>query len=312
MFYYDFLFFFCCFMVSVLHINNIAGVAGLISKQQKKNGMNSSVLVFSKNKFDYGYDFLVDSKKLRKVLGFWNIAKKYDVFHFHYKSIFKKGSDVMFWKTLGKKVFVHHHGSDIRGRGEYPVFEKYCANIFVSTPDILEWSKDSVWIPNPIDVEHFNVDSSLKKESDEICIVHAPNNRTVKGTKYVIDAVEKLREKGYKISFELVENKSHDEVIYAFKKADIVVDQLLLGWYGMVSVEAMALGKPVCVFIDEKYDSYLSSDALVNTSKEKLVDNLIRLVEDEKLRKDFGRKGRSYVESVHDVKKITEKVNSFY
>ena len=94
MFYGEFLLsFFVIFMVSVLHINNIAGTAGLISNQQRKMGMNSDVLVFSKNQFDFGYDFLIESKKIRKILDFWKIAKKYDVLHFHYKSVFRKGRE---------------------------------------------------------------------------------------------------------------------------------------------------------------------------------------------------------------------------
>ena len=63
-------------MVSVLHINNIAGTASLISQQQRKMDIKSDVLVFSKNQFDFGHDFIVESKKLRKVLSFWKIKSK--------------------------------------------------------------------------------------------------------------------------------------------------------------------------------------------------------------------------------------------
>ena len=36
-----------------------------------------------------------------------------------------------------------------------------------------------------------------------------------------------------------------------YRDADIVVDQLLAGWYGGFAVEAMALGKPVIAYLRE-------------------------------------------------------------
>jgi len=298
-------------MVSVLHVNNIAGAAGLFSDEQKRLDLKSDVLVFSKNKFDFGYNFLIEEKKFKKVYNFWKIAKEYDVFHFHYKSIFKRGRDVLLWKMLGKNIVVHHHGSDIRGIGELPVYNKYCDNIFVSTPDLLRWSKDSIWIPVPICLDDFE-EKNERRDSDVVNIVHAPNNRDVKGTKFVLDAVERIKKKGYNINFNLVENTSHDILMGFFKNADIVIDQLLLGWYGMVSVEGMALGKPVCVYIDEELESYLPFNPLVNTDKDDIFNSLVRLIEDEELRKDYGMKGKKFVKEFHDVKKVTKKINSCY
>ena len=44
---------------------------------------------------------------------------------------------------------------------------------------------------------------------------------------------------------ELVEGLHHDEAFERYRAADIVVDQLNAGWYGLFAIEAMALGKPV-------------------------------------------------------------------
>jgi hypothetical protein len=298
-------------MVSVLHVNNIAGAAGLLSDEQTRLHLKSDVLVFNKSKFNFDYDFLIKEKKIRKVINFWNIAKNYDVLHFHYKSIFKKGRDIILWKKLGKKIIMHHHGSDIRGIGELPVYKKYCDTIFVSTPDLIKWSKDSIWIPVPIYLDNFK-DKHEKTKSDVVTIVHAPNNRDIKGTKFVLKAIEKIKNKGYTINFNLVENTSHEILMSYLKNADIVIDQLLLGWYGMLSVEAMAFSKPVCVYIDETLNSYLPFNPLVTTDKQNIYDNLIRLIEDEKLRKEYGSKGKKFITEFHDVKKITKKINSYY
>ena len=81
-------------------------------------------------------------------------------------------------------------------------------------------------------------------------IVHAPSDRARKGTDAVLAAVEQLRAEGVEIELELVEGKPRAEARRAYERADVLVDQLVVGWYGGVAVEAMALGKPVVARID--------------------------------------------------------------
>ena len=51
---------------------------------------------------------------------------------------------------------------------------------------------------------------------------------------------------------ELVEGLHHDEAFERYRAADIVVDQLNAGWYGLFAIEAMALGKPVVTFLHDE------------------------------------------------------------
>jgi hypothetical protein len=82
-------------------------------------------------------------------------------------------------------------------------------------------------------------------------IVHAPSSRGVKGTRYLVEAVEHLRSNGLAIELLLVENMSRGAARALYERADLAVDQLLAGWYGGFAVEAMALGKPVVAYIRE-------------------------------------------------------------
>src|SRR5947199_333673 len=75
-------------------------------------------------------------------------------------------------------------------------------------------------------------------------VLHAPSNRRRKGTDHVIAACEQLP-----VDLEIVEGLPHDEARRHFERADIVVDQLNAGWYGVFALEAMALGKPVLTFL---------------------------------------------------------------
>jgi len=63
-------------------------------------------------------------------------------------------------------------------------------------------------------------------------------------------AVERLQQR-LPIEFVLVKGLPHAEAMRLYQKADLVIDQVLAGWYGGFAVEAMAMGKPVACYIRE-------------------------------------------------------------
>jgi glycosyltransferase involved in cell wall biosynthesis len=75
-------------------------------------------------------------------------------------------------------------------------------------------------------------------------VVHAPNHRALKGTSHVEQAVADLRAEGLDVRLTLVEGRPNTEVRAALREADVLVDQLLIG-YGLLAVEGMATGLPV-------------------------------------------------------------------
>ncbi len=50
----------------------------------------------------------------------------------------------------------------------------------------------------------------------------------------------------------MIENLTHEEALNEYSKIDVLVDQLLAGWYGGLAVEVMSLGKPVVAYIREE------------------------------------------------------------
>jgi hypothetical protein len=50
----------------------------------------------------------------------------------------------------------------------------------------------------------------------------------------------------------LIENSPHKRALEDYKNADLVIDQVLIGWYGGFAVEGMKMGKPVAAFIREE------------------------------------------------------------
>ena len=58
-----------------------------------------------------------------------------------------------------------------------------------------------------------------------------------------------MPERSLRFELELVEAKPFWEALQIYGSGDIIVDQLLAGWYGGFAVEAMALGKPVIAYL---------------------------------------------------------------
>jgi glycosyltransferase involved in cell wall biosynthesis len=169
---------------------------------------------------------------------------------------------------------------------------------------------DAEVIPPGIDVSAY--DPSLPGERTRPVIVHAPSSRRRKGTEHVIEAVA-----GLDADLEIVEGLHHDEAKERYRAADIVVDQLNAGWYGVFAIEAMALGKPVVTFLHDEAtarteEAFGVRVPIVNATKETLRERLQPLVESPEERRRIGAESRAYVEQVHDLDRVTDRLINLY
>jgi glycosyltransferase involved in cell wall biosynthesis len=142
--------------------------------------------------------------------------------------------------------------------------------------------------------------------------VHAPSNREKKGTQFVIDACAQLP-----VDLDVVEGVPHEEARARYARADIVIDQLNAGWHGVFALESMALGKPVVTYL--KPDVIERSAAgfgvripIVPATKETLVEALRPLVAQPPLRREIGALSRAYVEQVHDIDRVADRLLDLY
>jgi glycosyltransferase involved in cell wall biosynthesis len=165
-------------------------------------------------------------------------------------------------------------------------------------------------IPPGVDVAA--IEPAQPQERARPLIVHAPSSRRRKGTEHVVAALE-----GLDADLELVEGLRHDEAFERYRAADIVVDQLNAGWYGLFAIEAMALGKPVVTFLHEEAvrrteQAFGTSVPLVSATAETLREALRPLVADPVRRRELGAASRAYVERVHDLEQVTDRLLALY
>lgn len=251
--------------------------------------------------------------------------------------------DVRLLKFLNKKIVVTYQGDDIR-RGDYCrnnfdiTFATYVSdNYYTISSDLTKKRKvakfnkyaDQVYALNPdllylldsrakfLPYSHINLDDwkiSTATPNKIPVVLHAPSNRNVKGTKFILDAVQNLRNKGLLFEFVLIEGMSNAEARRHYSRVDILVDQLLAGWYGGLAVELMALGKPVIAYIREQDLKFIPQEMadempIIHANPTNVEDVLESWITKEKSAlSEWGLKCRSYVERWHDPRKIAMEV----
>jgi hypothetical protein len=143
-------------------------------------------------------------------------------------------------------------------------------------------------------------------------LVHGPTNPKLKGTEFVLAAIEKLKAE-FDFEFRLVHNMPRQQALDNMSEADIFIDQLVLGGHGLATLEAMALAKPVVCYIKPSVAAGYPPDLpIANANPDNIVDVLRTLVMDGHLREELGLRGRAYVEKYHDAIQVADQLKTIY
>ncbi|MBE1426396.1 hypothetical protein H4684_003061 [Desulfomicrobium macestii] len=198
--------------------------------------------------------------------------------------------------------------------------DRYADLIFALNPDLF-WTlpERTEFLPYTISTWD-RLAERTPAASGPLHVVHAPSNRACKGSGAVIGVMERLaRESGGRIRFTLVENISNDEALRIYARADLLIDQLYVGWYGAIAVEAMKMGVPVLSFIRDE-DLRFIPTGMARDCRELFspvtVDTLepvLRTIFDTpgELRRTAG-KALDYVHAWHDPAKVARTVLDRY
>lgn len=182
-----------------------------------------------------------------------------------------------------------------------------CADLVLDLPrldGVLRYPFDATdWQPRP------EVDDGV------VTIVHAPNHRVYKGTRFLVSAVEALQAEGLPVRLELVEGVRTDVARETYAFADIIADQFLIGAYALFAIEGMALGKPVVCFLNDRFRPFhpeWDECPIVSANPDTLLDELRALVTDQALRRRLGERGPEYVRRYHSLESVGADLDSSY
>ena len=169
-------------------------------------------------------------------------------------------------------------------------------------------------------IAHFSIGLEQKekavfkypKNGKTFRVLHAPNHRNIKGSGFIIEAIEKLQKEGENIELKLLEKVSNDEVLQEIEKADLVIDQLVIGWYAMFTLEALSLGTPVvCYLRNDLLELYKNSNLLnendppIHSSQPRgILRDLRVLIHDPKRLEELSSRGPKYVKKHHSIEYV--------
>lgn len=261
-----------------------------------------------------------------------------------YASIFEL-KDLWILKRMGKCIVMTYQGDDARQgdflRSHYEISPADEAGYYTEHSDHLKRKRieivgryaDAIFAVNPdllhvlpsraqfIPYAHLDVSKIQPRPPADRGVpkvLHAPSHQGVKGTRFLLDAVKRLKSEGVQFEFVMVEGMAHSEAMKLYADADLLVDQLLVGWYGGLAVELMALGKPVVAYLREADMKFIPSTMraelpVINATPQSIYQVLRDLltIRRHQLR-ELGEHGRKYVEMWHDPIRIASTLKATY
>jgi hypothetical protein len=210
------------------------------------------------------------------------------------------------WHFSHERFSRHDAADDYLRRRRVSQFDKYADTIFTVTPDIFHsLPKRAVFLPYCY--REYTL-PPLKRvpmnNSKPIVIGHAPSDANLKGTVYIKAAIDELIKQGHNVRLELIENVKNSQLIPRLAKVDILVDQLMLGYYGIISIEAMYLSKPVINFIFPEFIKLIPKKmqkdlAIISANKRNIKSKIEFLLKNRNKIKELGMKNKQYVSKWH-------------
>lgn len=314
----------------------IAGQMGILCGELKRRGHRAVGYNMFHSYLGYE-DHLINTNAEEIAAMHRHMIHFFDVFHFHYaSSLLPEYKDLDQIASRGKKMVMHHWGNDVRFHDKARVHNRYVytgdspANevihdrlttitglikqAIVQDYEVYEHVApyyDQVHVvPIAIDLSFFEPVEAVKKERP--LILHAPTNPDFKGTKPIEEAIAELK-RSYDFDYRRIEKLHHEEAIRLYREADFIVDQILCGSYGLLSVEAMALGKPVIAYIrDDLAPSFPAGLPIISATPDTVAEKIRLLLDHPELKEELGRKGRRYVEQYHAKEKVVDQLERIY
>jgi glycosyltransferase involved in cell wall biosynthesis len=297
---------------------NVAGIPWTNVQALRRKGVNAQLIVVERQKLHPEAD-----RSLDRPAGFWGrqavqwpafirLLPRTDVFHFYFGwTLVPRKLTWPILKATRRRSVLHFLGSDIRGKTPEQLRYAHRADArIVGSYDALRWVPDAEVISPGVDLREYT--PVEPQERARPIVLHAPSSRRRKGTEHLLEACE-----GLDVELDIIEGLPHAEARRHYERADIVVDQLNAGWYGIFAIEAMALGKPVLSYlrpeaVDETERALGVDVPIVSVTKGNLRERIADLATSVDERRRIGASSRAYVERVHDADRGADRLVEIY
>jgi glycosyltransferase involved in cell wall biosynthesis len=195
--------------------------------------------------------------------------------------------------------------------------KKYIDKALVCAPQYAPFVKDVEVLELALKVGDIKfIEPRAYETGDVLKVIHAPSNRLKKGTKFLVDAVEKLNKEGFKVDLEICEGISHGDLLMKYEACHVSVIALLGGWYGTAGIEAMASGRPIITFIRDEFIDMMSIKKeempIISANRDTIYEELKKVALNHYNLEKLSMESRKYVIAHHDLKNLTKRLFNIY
>ncbi len=258
---------------------------------------------------------------------------KGDVYHVNYLL-----QDCYIASKLGKKPLIGYAlGSDLRAGLKHFLWKRivrhnlrHCNKVLVSTPDILELAKqygeDAEYLPTPVDTQIFYPKPMPDYNGKLKVLIASNSNWNVKGTDIAVKALSKIKDKvdvsiirygkdfdrtvelakSLGLTLHALKEVPHEKISEYYWSSHVVVDQFKVGSPGMVTLEAIACGRPAITFVSSKYPEYKDFPLKDVNTEEKVAEAIINATS------NLWEKQYAYLKENHDPYRIANRMKEIY
>jgi glycosyltransferase involved in cell wall biosynthesis len=168
--------------------------------------------------------------------------------------------------------------------------------VYVTTPDLLA-DIDATWLPAVLNMDDWDgLAEPFHRPVPRV--LHMPTNGRLKGSDHVDPVLLALQAEGL-IEYLRPEAGAAEEVSGLVSAADIVIDQIVIGAYGLMSCQAMAAGR---LSIANVRDIGFLRDVcpIIDANPDTLESAMRALVADRSTWQERSEAGRAYAAEFHD------------
>lgn len=171
---------------------------------------------------------------------------------------------------------------------------------FVSTPDLIDDLPTASWLPFVLDVDRWIADRPALERPRPVVLVAATHAR-FKGVEGDVHQVLEEMDAAGAITLRRVEKIPPAEMPALVASADVVVDQFVVGGYGVAAAEAMAAGRLVLGRVPAEVRARLPRELpLVEAGGDSLRATLEAVLDDREHYAALAREGVAFARELHD------------
>ncbi len=192
-----------------------------------------------------------------------HLLVKADVIHFH-NWIDHESPEMLQYRHYfqGKRMVLQYHTEPALLQRQFrrDVVTRNDISTLVIAQKHVRFYPNSIPVPNLVDIWDFNL-MPVQRNNPRLRVIYTPSDLKAyaiygntccgKGYPQVLPLLKKLQAEGI-IDYEVITDKTWDELMPIKQKADICIDECVTGGYHLCSLEALSQGLVTIAWLDEK------------------------------------------------------------